>query len=187
MDDEKIKKLKDQIWTTRVSRANAEKRLLNKNNFIQGINIYYSCITIAYSILSVIYNDNNLGILTVFMTISLLITVLYLNSLKYVECARDYRANYTKLHRLELELDDELIDSKRVSQIKDEYCTLLDSSCNHISYDYYWTVYASTGDYREKKWKSIRLKYYWNVIWRVLVKIAILILPIILYFMVRAI
>ena len=30
-----IKRLKDQIWTTRVSRINAERRLINKEKFIQ--------------------------------------------------------------------------------------------------------------------------------------------------------
>ena len=48
-----IKRLKDQIWTTRVSRINAERRLINKEKFIQAINIYYSCVTIIFSILSI--------------------------------------------------------------------------------------------------------------------------------------
>ena len=39
---EKYKDLSDQIWTTRISRVNAEKRLVNKEAFFQGINIYYS-------------------------------------------------------------------------------------------------------------------------------------------------
>lgn len=47
MDKEKIKQLQDQIWTTRISRVNAEKRMVNKNGFIQGINVYYSCVTIV--------------------------------------------------------------------------------------------------------------------------------------------
>ena len=61
MDKEKIKKLRDQIWTTRVSRVNAEKRLVNKNSFIQGINIYYSCVTILFSILALINNDKHVS------------------------------------------------------------------------------------------------------------------------------
>ena len=96
MDKEKIKQLKDQIWTTRISRVNAEKRMVNKNGFIQGINIYYSCVTIMFSILSLINNDNKLGLVTTFMTIAVLIAVLYLNSLRYTEIAREYRKNYTK-------------------------------------------------------------------------------------------
>jgi len=37
---EKKKTLANQIWTTRVSRVNAEKRLINKESFFQAINIY---------------------------------------------------------------------------------------------------------------------------------------------------
>lgn len=52
---EKYKDLSDQIWTTRISRVNAEKRLVNKEAFFQGINIYYSCVTIIFSILGKTY------------------------------------------------------------------------------------------------------------------------------------
>jgi len=51
MENNSKEKLKDQIWKTRVSRINAEKRLQQKQSFIQAINIYYSCITIIYSIM----------------------------------------------------------------------------------------------------------------------------------------
>ena len=51
---EKYKDLSDQIWTTRISRVNAEKRLINKEAFFQGINIYYSCVTIIFSILTLL-------------------------------------------------------------------------------------------------------------------------------------
>ena len=185
MDNEEIKKIRDQIWTTRISRVNAEKRLLNKNSFVQGINIYYSCITIIFSILSVIYNDNALSLITTFMTIALLVGVLYLNSLRYVDLARDYRTNYTQLHKLEFELDDSQLTDERIKQIKNQYCELLDSSCNHISYDYYCTVHGSKGDYREANWKRVRRYYYWGFSWRLLVKVFIVLLPIAVYFMAR--
>lgn len=69
---EKYKDLSDQIWTTRISRVNAEKRLINKEAFFQGINIYYSCVTIIFSILTLLNKNEKLSLMTVFMTISLL-------------------------------------------------------------------------------------------------------------------
>lgn len=99
---EKYKDLSDQIWTTRISRVNAEKRLINKEAFFQGINIYYSCVTIIFSILTLLNNNEKLSLMTVFMTISLLIVILYLNGQKYSEQAREYRKNYTELQKLEL-------------------------------------------------------------------------------------
>mgnify|MGYP000837631267 FL=1 len=62
---EKYKDLSDQIWTTRISRVNAEKRLINKEAFFQGINIYYSCVTIIFSILTLLNKNEKLSLMTV--------------------------------------------------------------------------------------------------------------------------
>lgn len=88
--------------------------------------------------------------MTVFMTISLLIVILYLNGQKYSEQAREYRKNYTELQKLEFELNN--IDGDDVDLIKNiynRYCDLLDSSSNHISFDYYETVHGSIGEYKK--------------------------------------
>ena len=184
---EKNKTLANQIWTTRVSRVNAEKRLINKESFFQAINIYYSCLTIIFSILTLLNGnekngDEKLSLLTVLMSISLLIVILYLNGQKYFEHAREYRINYTELQRLEFDLEhvDEN-DQESIRKIYMKYCDLLDSSSNHISYDYYATVHGSSGEYHEKRWHSVCRKYYWNVFWRFLLKSCIIILPLALY------
>ena len=91
----KYKDLSDQIWTTRISRVNAEKRLIDKESFFQAINIYYSCVTIIFSILALLNNNEKLSLMTVFMTISLLVAILHLNGQKYLKQAREYRKNYT--------------------------------------------------------------------------------------------
>ncbi|MBD5510929.1 MAG: SLATT domain-containing protein [Lachnospiraceae bacterium] len=179
---DKYSDLPVQIWTTRISRVNAEKRLIKKEAFFQGINIYYSCLTIIFSILALINKNDKLSLMTVFMTISLFIVILYLNGQKYLEQAREYRKNYTRLQKLEFDLKS--IDESDIGAIKEiysEYCDLLDSSSNHISFDYYEAVHGSSGEYREKRWKNIRAKYYWNVGWRVIIKLCVIILPVILY------
>ena len=175
-------KFQEQIWTTRISRINAEKRLINKEKFFQGINIYYSCVTIIFSILSLLGHDDRLSLMTVFMTITLFTVILYLNSQRYLENAREYRKNYTQLHMIELELKhvDEQ-DEEKILEIEKRYCELLDSSSNHASYDYYCTVYGSKGDYREENWKNVRCKFYLNWVWRAMVVIILLILPPVLY------
>ena len=118
------------------------------------------------------------------MTISTLVVILYLNGQNYLEHARKYRKNYTALQELEFKL--KAVNDKNINAIKDiyeEYCKLLNSNSNHIPFDYYQTVYSSSEEYREERWKRIRKKYYWNWIWRYLLKGAILILPVILYVM----
>lgn len=178
----KYKELPDQIWATRISRVNAEKRLIKKEAFFQGINIYYSCLTIIFSILALINKDDILSLMTVFMTISLLIVILYLNGQNYLVHAREYRKNYTELQKLEFDLKS--IDEDDIGEIKKiylKYCDLLDSSSNHISFDYYETVHGSTDAFRENRWKHVWIKYYWNVFWRVILKLCIIVLPVVLY------
>lgn len=175
--------LKDQIWTTRISRVNAEKRLVNKDKFFQGINIYYSCMTIIFSIMSLSNDDKNLSLLTIFITISLLISILYVNSQNYIELAKDYRNNYTNLQRLEFRLEhiEDANDSK-IIEIEEEYCNLLHASSNHIAFDYYCTIYGSSGDYRKKRWsKNIKIKFYWGKTWRSMIGFLLIVLPWILY------
>lgn len=179
---DKYKTLPDQIWTTRISRVNAEKRLINKESFFQAINIYYSCLAIILSILALVNKDEKLSLMTVFMTISLLVAILYLNGQRYLEHAREYRKNYTELQKLEFDLkcicDD---DIESIKKIYTKYCNLLDSSSNHISFDYYETVHGSSGEYRDNKWKNVRYIYYWNVCWRLLLKAGVIMLPVVLY------
>lgn len=179
---EQYKELADQIWTTRISRVNAEKRLINKENFIQAINVYYSCLTIVLSILSFINKDDKLSLLTIFMTISLLSIILHLNGQKYLDCAQKYKENYTKLQMLEFDLKNVMTDdTEAIRKIYKEYCKLLNSSSNHISYDYYKTVHDSSGEYKEKRWYNVKKAYSWNIIWRAIVKGVVIVLPILLY------
>ena len=179
-----IKRLKDQIWTTRVSRINAERRLINKEKFIQAINIYYSCVTIIFSILSINNDDNQLSLITTFMSICLLVTILYLNSQRYMEFARDFRTNYTSLQKLEMLLDNEDNLPQRIEEIQMEYCNLMDSACNHIQYDYYCTVSQSSGDYRKQRWtRTVKWGFRWGKIWRATVVLALIVLPLAVYYL----
>lgn len=174
--------LKNQIWTTRISRVNAEKRLVKKESFCQGINVYYSCATIIFSILSLLKHDDTLSLMTIFMTISLLIVILYLNSQKYLENAREYRKNYTQLQMLEFKIRHiKENEDEKLEKIEEKYCELLGLTNNHIEYDYYCTVYNSNDEYKNKKWHAIRLRFYFNWGWRFIVKITLLILPFVIY------
>lgn len=177
--------LKDQIWTTRISRVNAERRLIRKENFIQAINIYYSCATIIFSILSILeHNKSQLGIVTTFMSICLLVVILYTNSQRYLDHARDYRTNYAALQKLEFKLERSDINEDEIEKIQMEYCDLIDCAWNHTQFDYYCTIYQSRGEYREKRWKfRVAVGFFWGKIWRAVVMFAISVLPIILYFL----
>lgn len=105
------------------------------------------------------------------------------HSQKYLEHAREYRKNYTQIQELEFRLkhinENEI---EVINEIETKYCALLDSSSNHSTYDYYWTIYTSNNDYKMKKWKSIEWRFKVNVIWRFIAKFLLIILPLIIYF-----
>lgn len=55
-----------------------------------------------------------------------------------MERAREYRKNYTELQKLEFDLKGiNESDIGAIKQIYTKYCDLLDSSSNHIDFDYY--------------------------------------------------
>lgn len=184
--DAKIIKLQDQIWITRVSRINAERRLIWKSIIVQVINIYYSCAVVFFAILSLIRHDDNLSLISIFISIALLVAILYLTSLRYSENAREYRKNYTSIQRLEFELNHiKSSEDKKIQEIENRFCILLDSSSNHSSFDYTWALLCCNKEYRErhkdKSWRAIRFKFYFGVFWRVLIIFVTLIFPIAVY------
>ena len=113
--------LKNQIWTTRISRVNAERRLRRKESFIQGINIYYSCSLAVFSILSLVKPDNSgqLSLISTVMSVCLLVAILYTNSLRHLEQARDFRTNYAAMQKLEFKLDKPNISFDEMAKINE--------------------------------------------------------------------
>ena len=183
MTTKDFENFKNQVWCTRVSRINAEKRLIAKEKFIQFINIYYSCVTVIFSIMSYVNCDNNLSEITIYMTISLLISIFYLNSQNYPRHAREYRENYTSLQDIEFSLKHlSENDEEKIKQIEKEYCTLLNEYSNHITYDYYCAIHDSNREFKEKKnWKEIRHFYRLGKLWRFVLKMCFCLLPIFLF------
>lgn len=174
--DKKKETLADCIWFTRIARTKAEQRLIDKEKFIQFVNIYYSLFAISCSIISFVYNDRRMGLFTIFITIGLMVSILYLNGQKYLDKAKDYRDNYTELQMLEYELDN--IEGNDIENIQMKYCRLLKASCNHIYFDYLKAVQNSNDKYQQaKKWNVLKWRYYWECTWRVFVKVLICFVP----------
>lgn len=180
-DTNSIEKFQNQVWITRMSRVNAEKRLLSKEGFVQAVNIYYSCATVAMSTMLLVEEDLNYSLTTLIMTIALLIGVLYFKSLRFTERAMDFRRIYTRLQRIEFSLHNKNMGKTELSDLQSEYCRLMAEGENHISFDYYKAVMNSKGNYKKNNCtKSIKAKYRWGECWRVLIKIMVIVLPIIL-------
>lgn len=129
-------KLRDQIWMTRICRINAEKRLMEKDHFVEIINIYYSLCTTILSVILLQCQSNKLNNLVVAMSIVTLVSVLYIKGLRYAERAGSFRQNYTELQKLEIELSVEGLTDTEIKTIGLQYCDLLAKGENHSSFDY---------------------------------------------------
>lgn len=182
MEDDYLKKFKSQVWITRQARIKAEKRLEKKEMFIQFVNIYYSCFTIIFSLISYVLDNDWLSLISLIMTISLLVVILFFNSMKYKDTARQFRKNYSQLQKIEFELQFLTADNTaEIRKLQMQYCDLMNAYNNHISFDYYCAVAEFDKEDKDKVWEKIRTKYRWGYIWRVIVKILIVVFPIVLY------
>lgn len=176
--------LADQIWFTRVSRAKAEKRLIDKENFAKFINVYYSLFAIMCSIISFLYDDKKMSLFTIIITIGVMISILSLNRQRYSEQAIEFRNNYTELQKLEFRA---LNPNNEIEEIQDDYCKLLNSAGNHIEYDYLKAIEDSSDEYKKMKdWDNKKGRLRWEKAWRFFVKLLLIIAPILILIMCEA-
>lgn len=181
MKEETIK-LCNRIWATRMSRINAEKRLLNNENFIQGLNIYYSLMTVIMSIFALVWPSQLLNVLTLIMTVSLLVVILYFKSLRFPERAMEYRRIYAEMQKLELKLKYSGDNEDTVKQVVDEYNELIKQGENQISFDYYKVLKECDKEYRETHWRKTFGREYWKyIIMRFTIRSIAIVLPIIMF------
>ena len=130
--------LRKSVSTTRLNRINAASRLLQTERFLQGINIYYSCFSAILAILSLISDRKELAVWSTVVAIILAISIVYLNAQKYGNRSQELKNNYIELHKLLFEIDAAIAknDEENVEELTGKYCKLLQTSENHINYDY---------------------------------------------------
>lgn len=177
----KIEAFRNTIWITRISRVKAEERLMDKESFSEWLNIYYSCITVILSIILLEFSQYKaLSYGNIAITICLLVSILYFKSLKFKEQALTYRKNYTDLYRLELSLT-KGISEEKFKEIQNQYCDAIEQCNNHKPFDYYKTILDSKPDFRKKYFThTLLFKYYFNILWRMLIKLCLIALPILI-------
>lgn len=181
MSEENRVKFRDQIWRTRIARIHAEKRLKEKELYIQVTNIIYSAMLIVYSLISIIFSSNRVSVFSLIISFVLFVSMLFFNSQNYTERALAFKKSYTELQKLESRLDHaQKIDDDEVKGIEKQYCDLICDSENHSSYDYMCALYEHA-DYNKN---IINKKTHFFLIvsssWRFVIKVIIIVVPFIL-------
>lgn len=146
-----LEKLYRDVSLTRRNRINASNRLLKKEEFVQNINIYYSCLASVVTVLSLIYTGRSFGVASAILTVILAISIVYLNAQKYGDRAQQLKTNYIALQQLAFEIKEEQRKNQiaSIKKFSDRYIELLQTSENHIHQDHLQTLHLQ--DVVEKK------------------------------------
>lgn len=165
-------KLSRNIWITRKCRINASERLLCTAKYVEFINVYYSIVVIAISVLSLSLQESWLSIAGLIGSIALTISIVYVNATGLRERSMALKLNYISLQmlldRLTLLADD---DVPGVLEIDAEYTELLKTSENHLTIDMYQLRFnAKDDDLKLKRNESVFWVAYriWSLIWKIL-------------------
>lgn len=189
-DEEKYidatEKLLRSIEMTRENRINASSRLLMREQFVQSINIYYSCILAVVTVLGLLYPQYSFSICSAVTSIILAMSIVYLNAQKYGSRAQQLQMNYLALDQLRYEVQNEIrVPNDKLAELQKRYVDLLVTSENHLKQDHWQTIWKrdKLDEYhgKEKKIKRLRggewIGYCKNIVLRALIQFFLWTLP----------
>ena len=174
-DYQELLNLERTVRITYRNRIQAANRLLQTEAFLQGINIYYSCISVVLSVLSLLSSSREVSVWATIISAILAVSIVYLNAQKYGSRSQELKTNYIALHRLLYKIYESVASNEAtLANLTTEYCDLLQTSENHTDLDY---LRQKTRQ-GEKLYPSEKFCYYLSVVWRYCIKIDLVIFPI---------
>ncbi|MCG7331858.1 SLATT domain-containing protein [Salinicoccus roseus] len=151
--DKEIESLINKIWITKKSRMEAEARMRRNYIWSQVHLTLNTFAVLAFSIFTLVLENELLTVLTVIASVGLFGTSLFMSSMRYGERAIEYKQSYLSLYKLESEckalkrnkelmynhIGKSLIEEEqndRVLALEKEYVTILSESENHANIDF---------------------------------------------------
>ena len=125
-------KLVDDIWWTRRTRIQTEKRLRKNASFAQHLLIWYAFCGVAAAIWSLTNETRSNSEVWIMLSVLTLSISGYINGLNLTERADRIKSCYISLHDLYVEA----ITSSNEPFIRSKYKKILDNNENHITDDY---------------------------------------------------
>lgn len=168
------------IYITYKSRINAAERMKKTNNFIQGINIYYSLFLTVLSIYSVNAGTQKLSLIITIYSVVVTVTIVYLAAQNYGERAKSLKNNYVAIIKLKNSIKDNMTDDE-LQKISDAYDDLIDCSENHTEYDFFKAIMAIP-DERNSLLLQQKIIYYLTYYGSIVLKVFLLVLPFLLQY-----
>lgn len=142
---EEIEKfINDRVWITKKVRMEAEARMNFYNSFTQYLLIYYTFAVLAFSILTLVIDDNNISLMTVIASVGLFGISIFVSAIGYREKAIQYKISYIRLNELEFNLKglirenntEESYVLNKLNFYENKYNEILDFSENHHEKDF---------------------------------------------------
>ena len=168
-------KLLDNIWWTKKSKIEAEKRLLANAFQAQILLLWYSFISVATSIYYLKFSaqSEHAGISWVIFSILILCISGFINSLGYKERSSLLKDSYEALHKLCLQ--EKYSPSNNQSDLVNEYGKILSICENHSNIDYYLAL-CKAYLHKSKLDRKPTLYIWFFVIWYKIKRILLLVI-----------
>lgn len=132
--------------------------------------IWYSLSLVFFSILGYTSNNSNIDLFTLFASITILVSSVFLYSERFSERAMQLRQCYIKLDELysRSKQAEECKDIKSIDEIHGEYSNVLLNVENHIDFDYLCFRYSKRNDkgLNPSLYRNELMKYYYEIGWR---------------------
>ena len=178
MKEKEFVNLENRIWKTYQSRIITATRLLNNSKLLDFYStIYTICLTLL-SVFTLINGDKLINYFSVFISIIVMGTVFYGNTMNYKDRYINMKDNYLKLGNLYYKCLNERINKNYdMEKIYEEYSNLLNTVENHSKYDY---LSYRLNDINEKgKVPFLQKNIYWfRKTMLLILKIIIFVIPI---------
>lgn len=183
-----IEDLYEQLEKTKLCHLNASHRLKANGNFLEFVNVFYSIIIATISIFSICFKSvfigESLSISSTILSVALIISIAYANSIKFKERSQKFKDNYVNIQNLQYRLQNlGEYYSEHLYEIENIYTNLLKETENHIPQDLYKMIIDDTS-YTVTERKNAKSKYLWHILWTYTVRILLVIFPVVFVLMI---
>lgn len=178
------KLMNDRVWVTKKVRMEAEARMNFYNIFTQILVIYYTFFVLAFSILSLVFANDGISLMTVIASVGLFGISIFVSAIGYREKAIQYKVSYISLNELEFNLKsllrnpdmDYSLILEKFKEYETKYNEILNVSENHSIVDYLKIRMRKNTDITSKD----KFKYYSIKILTYSIGVVLIIAPIIM-------
>lgn len=175
MENKELETLKRKVYITSKARISVAERLKHTENFIQGLNIYYSLFLTALSIYSVNNSTSRLSLILTIASVVVTVSIIFLSTKRYAERAKDLKDNYIQLDQLYRNLCTTK-EPEQLRELDSLYTQLLNTSENHSEYDYF-TAIKNIKDENDTLTKKQKISFWVQRISRYLAIAILILLP----------